>query len=41
MRRDLFTGDLLKKIKEVYLSPGEEAVKAAPIARQLSKYPQS
>ena len=28
MRRDLFTGDLLEKIKEVYLSPGGEAVKA-------------
>jgi hypothetical protein len=31
MRGDLFTGDLLKRIKEVYLSPGEGTVKEGPL----------
>jgi len=29
MRGDLFTGDLLRKFKEVYLPPGDRAVKTA------------
>jgi hypothetical protein len=39
MRQDLFTDDLLEKIKEVYLSPGAGRVKARRPARRLGGRP--